>query len=255
LQTSAKGKLSVTYTLLRKPLKDNLLLLEWLAADPEELLTKFLGDSIIRIESGYLQPAKKKRIIEGAQRRSLYGNIFSTDFLYDLRYNKQALYGFEQIWNKATHIITNREPYATEEANLNFVFSDWESRISQWDYLYDYLPMLLLHAVGVVDAALRPVCSLDENDQTLTYLNRFIGFQLWIESKPTPLDPIPQERFQEIVNGLGAKCHYCGENFEISPKDANKFFSTGKIRCRKCLRISLFTPYQSISRLPETKIP
>lgn len=38
LHCSEKGKLTVTYALLRKPLRDNLLYFEWLLADPNNLL-------------------------------------------------------------------------------------------------------------------------------------------------------------------------------------------------------------------------
>lgn len=41
LKCSEKGKLSVTYSLLRKPLKDHLFILEWLLANPNDFLKKF----------------------------------------------------------------------------------------------------------------------------------------------------------------------------------------------------------------------
>ncbi|RLI99898.1 MAG: hypothetical protein DRP06_02775, partial [Candidatus Aenigmatarchaeota archaeon] len=57
--------------------------------------------------------------------------IHTAKFIYDIRYNKRVKYGFEQLWQKATHLITSQVPLQTEENNLNFVFSDKEAIISQ----------------------------------------------------------------------------------------------------------------------------
>ena len=46
LLASGKGKLTVAYALLRKPFKENLLLLEWLCGSPEDFLLKFNGESV-----------------------------------------------------------------------------------------------------------------------------------------------------------------------------------------------------------------
>ena len=43
LTCSRKGKLTVSYALLRKPLKEKLFYLEWLLAEPSELLSRFDG--------------------------------------------------------------------------------------------------------------------------------------------------------------------------------------------------------------------
>jgi len=45
LRCSEKSKLAITYTLLRKPLKDNLLLFEWIMTNRNEFLENFQKDS------------------------------------------------------------------------------------------------------------------------------------------------------------------------------------------------------------------
>lgn len=50
LQCSRKGKLTVAYALLRKPLKDNLFLLEWLLARPTDFLKRFEGENPKRFQ-------------------------------------------------------------------------------------------------------------------------------------------------------------------------------------------------------------
>jgi hypothetical protein len=74
LSCSRKEKLAVTFALLRKPLRENLLYLEWLLADPEELLTRFYSRSIAELafEKLAAAPGLTMSVIEkaSAQRRS-----------------------------------------------------------------------------------------------------------------------------------------------------------------------------------------
>ncbi len=66
LHNSSKGRLSVTFSLLRKPFKDNLLLLEWLLSDEDELLRVFLKSEISELSIEKIDSGKKLSIIEGA---------------------------------------------------------------------------------------------------------------------------------------------------------------------------------------------
>jgi hypothetical protein len=60
LRTSKRGKLTVTYSLLRKPLKENLFYFEWLLADPREFITNFDSGLIHTIELSKYVPKEKK---------------------------------------------------------------------------------------------------------------------------------------------------------------------------------------------------
>lgn len=133
LLTSERAQLSVTFSLLRKPLKDNLLILEWLLADSSDFFKEFKSDDSHKyVAIDKLTKEKKIQIISKAIEKTEKPFI-PADFLYELRYDKTKHYGFEQIWNKANHIITSNRNYATEDMNLNFVFTQESGKISQWD--------------------------------------------------------------------------------------------------------------------------
>lgn len=153
LRCSEKSKLAITYTLLRKPLKDNLLLFEWIITNRNEFLENFQKDSncyaIDRINS-----TRKKMFIEYSVKQINYSETFNADFIYNIRYSKKTECSLERLWNMANHIVTTSKDYKTESLNLNFVFSGIISKESQWNYLYSVLPYLLFYTVEVIQAVL-----------------------------------------------------------------------------------------------------
>jgi len=145
LKCSDKGKLSVTFAILRKPLKDNLFILELLNADKRNFFKKFKNPSKeLDICSGF-QPEERKRIIKANCERIKFPAEF-TDLLFDIRYNKKVN-GLEPLFQKANHITTGDKHIQTEEENLNMIFSDDSSRDSQWSILYKTLPWVLRYFV------------------------------------------------------------------------------------------------------------
>lgn len=153
LKCSEKSKLAITYTLLRKPLKDNLLFFEWITTNRNDFLEKFQNNSnfyaIDKINS-----TKKKTFIECSVNQVNYSETFDADFIYNIRYSKKTDYSLERLWNVANHLVTTIEYYKTESLNLNFIFSRADSQESQWNYLYSVLPYLPFYTVEVIQAVL-----------------------------------------------------------------------------------------------------
>ena len=153
LKCSEKSKLAITYTLLRKPLKDNLLLFEWIMTNRNEFMENFKKDSnYYAIDK--IDLTKKKMFIERSVNKIKYSETFNSDFIYNIRYSKKTDYGLEPLWNKANHIVTTSKDYKTENLNLNFIFSGADSKESQWNYLYSVLPYLLFYTVEVIQVVL-----------------------------------------------------------------------------------------------------
>jgi len=153
LKCSEKSKLAITYTLLRKPLKDNLLFFEWIITNRNEFIEKFQKNSnyyaIDKIDS-----TKKKMFIGCSVNQINYSETFNADFIYNIRYSKKTDYSLERLWNVANHLVTTCKYYKTEDLNLNFVFSGADSQESQWNYLYSVLPYLLFYTVEVIQVVL-----------------------------------------------------------------------------------------------------
>jgi len=96
LKCSEKSKLAITFTLLRKPLKDNLLFFEWILTNRNEFIEKFQKDSnyyaIDKIDS-----AKKKIFIGCSVNKIDYSETFNADFIYNIRYSKKSDYSLERL--------------------------------------------------------------------------------------------------------------------------------------------------------------
>lgn len=255
LQASEKGKLSVAYSLLRKPLKDNLLFLEWLAGKPDEFLDSFLENPIQEFAIDRIKSYQKKEIIKSALGKTALEGTLDEELLYDLRYSKTFVNGFEELWNKATHIITSAKSYATEDVNLNFIFSDWEAKLSQWDFLYDFLPLLLLYTCEIAEALIQQICHVDKIDLLGSHLLRLVGNILWIKDRPTQGADVGQlDDLENISINLAIPCKHCSATLILRPQHAKAFFISGNIKCHHCRRKNQFAPYSSITPLPLEKI-
>lgn len=173
-------KLTVAYALLRKPLRENLLYLEWLLADPEDLLNTFYNEESVELSFTRIgDPSRVRSAIEAAVVSLPHCSHFDPDWLYDLRYNKQAHYSFDALCNKAIHLVTTRESIRTEKQNFNFIFSDAESFESQLNHLFRTLPTVLLYAVEVAEVLITYVLEEPTPDFAEASLRRSIGFVLW----------------------------------------------------------------------------
>lgn len=244
LKCSEKGKLVVTYTLLRKPLKDNLFYLEWLLADPKEFLQKFLkeGPSSIALSmANTISKEKRLEIIKLAISKTHEPDWVSADFIYDLRYNKGVEYSFEGVWNQAAHLVTTVKHYATEEKNFNFVFSNKDDRLDQWEHIYSLLPLLLYHTILIIEALVDTIVVRDDTEMEWARIRRTVGFQLWsyhtqIGDKNSSLAEI-----QDFLSPLDLKCPNCARTIRFGHRNLRSFYLYGNFSCSAChTRVSLY---------------
>jgi len=238
LRCSEKAKLTVSFTLLRKPLRENLLYLEYLLYDPNKFLRAFWdhGPQHVAVETLLGRRGKVPIIISGAVARTLHPKLFDPAFLFQLRYDPAQHYSYDALWTKAVHLVTNKKGAATESKNLNFIFSDQEARLDQWRHLYATLPLLLFYMVDVATSLLVFMGANDPISPELL-LKRDLGFILWgrdparaSEGKPRPRQapmafecskcrcPIPWDwsRYRAAFEGHGLRCTRCGRSWPLA---------------------------------------
>ena len=237
LRCSEKGKLTVCFTLLRKPLRENLLYLEYLLYDPNRFVRTFWnhGPQHIAVET-LLARGKGRKIVAGALARTLHPMLFDPAFLFDLRYDLAQHYSYDPLWTKATHVITTKKSAATEAKNLNFIFSDQEAHLDQWRHLYGTLPLLLYYMVDVATSLLVFMGAKDPISPELV-LKRDLGFILWgndpdrasaarpgTRRAPMAFDcprcrrPIPWDwsRYWAAFEGRRLRCTRCGRSWPLA---------------------------------------
>lgn len=151
LETSRKAKLTISFMLVRKPLQESLFLLEAAVVNRTDFANKLTTDPVklwsqtaggVEVHTKRIQAVLD--IIGESQR-------FDAGYIAQLRYDKSAQDGFDGICNKAMHLFTSHEAIRTEPLNINFIFSDAETKLTQWSYFYSRLPYLIVYMRRLVE--------------------------------------------------------------------------------------------------------
>ncbi len=238
LYCSIRGRLTVTYALLRKPLRDNLFYLEWLLADPESLLNTlyYHPPSEMALEK-FTTREKAIPIIQAAINRTASSTMFDAEFIYDSRYNRAVEFSFEQLWNKALHLVTTRKYIETEQQNLNFIFSDDEARWGQWYHIYTTLPYLLYYTAEIADSLMILIMGDTRPNFYEALLHRSIGLLLWGQeiNKIKNLDSDELE-FNEVIKDYNFECVHCHMIIIPNSESLKYLFEKEILKCNHCHR-------------------
>ena len=151
LETSRKAKLIVSYALIRKPIQENLFVLEVIATGLDAF-----ANSLAETPAS-LDPRRGRSLDSHVQRIGAALHVlgeedrFDATYLAQLRYDKTVEDTFDGICNKAVHLFTSSSAIRTEPLNVNFIFSGREAKLTQWYYLYSRLPYILFYARRLVE--------------------------------------------------------------------------------------------------------
>ncbi|MGR3754476.1 hypothetical protein [Edwardsiella anguillarum] len=157
LKCSEKGKLNISYMLIRKPIQETLYLIESLFMDGGEF-SKSLSEDPLTLRpknaggiDNHIKRVSKVVTLLGCESR------FSGDYIARLRYDKNTEDNFDGICNLAMHLFTEHRAIKTKKLNVNFIFSDFDSKLSQWSYLYSRLPYILYYFYIIVECILSTI--------------------------------------------------------------------------------------------------
>lgn len=132
LISSKKSKLNISYMLIRKPIQESLYLLESMIIDETEF-GKSMSENPLKLRpsnAGGIE-GHTKRINIVLDKLGL-SNLFSASYLANLRYNKSSEDNFDGICNHAMHLFRQHDAIKTDKLNINFIFSDYNSKLTQW---------------------------------------------------------------------------------------------------------------------------
>lgn len=160
LFSSLQQRLTVTFSLIRKPFVYNLLVILrlYLTSDFLEKFNKEDGFDTTGIS--------QEDIIEllKASESFLFSKTIKASDVFDFVFNPNLPDSLINISNKALHPSTTRNKNnKTEIQNINFVFSTKEGVLQQWEYLYNRLTFLLLYLNEIHEAIVFNHLKLDES--------------------------------------------------------------------------------------------
>lgn len=232
---SRKAKLTVAYSLFRRPLSDNLFFLEWLLADPADFLDAFIHRGPEALEHVRKKnPSRRLDIIRQAVSRIEIAEMFEPELLDEIRFNKSLQYGFAGVWDQATHLITEHKAIRTAKQNFNFLFSSTDERMSQWDFLYSKLPILLNYAIEIVEALLARIAEGVHAEDNLTCLRRHIGFWLWSEGNSTGDEKHPPFYIKDLSAFGLPGCPACTKDVVLDQGNMKTLCERCLVLCRHC---------------------
>lgn len=240
LENIKKGQLTVAYTLLRKPLKENLFILEWIAADSFEFFKRYNFDDSKSYSPLILQCDKEflRNIIKAAIDNIEINSFYDPEFIFQLRYDKSKIFSFDQLWNLSTHLVTDRIPIKTETFNLNFVFSNENDRELQLAHIYSLLPYLMFYSVDVIETALKRISQLGKDSLST---RRYLGFLAWIQEYYVEgnLERAKEMKslLKELTASIDSKCEKCGKKLKLDKEQMINICFSSFIKCFYCKEI------------------
>jgi len=230
LSCALRGHMTVAFALLRKPLIDELLLLEQLLVDREDFIKRYYYTD----SSDKYDPSKtvnKKEIIEKAIQKLKCKHHFTAERIFDLRYNKSEISGYNWIMNHALHIVTSDKNYKTEKQNLNFVFSQKEDVERYYLHYYGFIPTLLIYSVSIIDELVFDILSPNDSSQrVIREFKRLLALLFLVDNQKDKIDKL----FDDISKELIVECPKCKNMLSLEKADCELYFYSNLLLCPKC---------------------
>jgi len=243
ISCAGRGKVTVAYTLLRKPMRDNLLYLEWVLADRQEFFDTFLYKEIKYYDISNYKVFSKDRIqniIDEASKKSYMGKALNyNNLVYTFRFNSEEQIGLQRIWNQSMHLVTKSPNYETQQGNLNFVFADAKVWNDFWDYYYFVMPQLMAYVLEICEALF--ITTIDVNEVELKFnrairLAKYANAQIELKSlqeiKDYTFDLF--KMFEDSKIHLSFKCEKCCKDIVFSSKIIDEMIKNQFIFCPTC---------------------
>ncbi len=161
LLCSKKKRLSVTFSLLRKPFVYHLPVFLRIMFDAE-FLDKFNEQDSFDVN--YIKEKDKKELIKESKKLLVGASSLEIDEIFDWIFNQNEQDSLINLSNKALHLSTTRNKNnKTELQNLNFIFANQNDIENLWSYLYNRIPVLLLYLVEVIEPLVFLLLDLPED--------------------------------------------------------------------------------------------
>lgn len=223
IESARKNHFGPAFALLRKPLKDDLLLIEMFYVKGHRFVGKFLNSSIENYSIDKIDVEKKKIIMRKCCKQI---NFFTSKRLYDLRYNRNSKVSLEKIWEKSIHIITNNKAYATEDGNLNIIFATSDIVEENITYFFKVVTSIQLYFVTLLLNILKEEKLISEDEFTLNLTQIYFAYSCTLKEK------IPKECLKE----LSFKCTKCNKAIFSTEQQIKENYKNNRFEycCSNC---------------------
>ncbi|MGT2923852.1 hypothetical protein ACVR0O_01425 [Streptococcus caviae] len=247
-----RGKVTVAFSLARKPLQDNLFYLSWILVRPAEFLEKVQYGSLEEYDVSALKGnkevvvdlfSKAKRLIQSESNSLDFSKeLLNPELLYDVIYNRRAENSLTSAFDKSIHLVTRNKNYPTEKQNLNFIFADDKIWNDFWNLYYEKIPYILIYLVEVVIAIFEKYVEIN---QEVSEINRYIRNLKVILALSKDENRELGSVFGHIFasNTISMTCDECGNNYDFDKVLIDEIRNDYLYTCRYCGNIDRLGQY------------
>lgn len=223
-----KRKFVVAFSLLRKPLKENLLYLTMILVDDDKFFEKLENSPAEGFGHPGIQDTHRKVYFTKAKSLIPFGEFVDPEVLHDMIFNVGTANGLAPLFDKATHLVTNRKQIQTENLNLNFIFKNpTDDDIHQ--SIYGQLSYILLYAMLLeIELFRKAGFNSDKLASWFSLTGMGAYSALFIKGRCKIAASMNRLLKDFLV------CPHCGESVRIRKSEAARFFTVHKITCRSC---------------------
>lgn len=224
----SKRKFAVSFSLLRKPFKENLLHLAWMLGDSESYFLSFEADPAKFMESRKADILFRTRIIEGALSRSVLPDSFDSSIIERIIYDKDDIMGLASLFDKATHLVTSARALRTEPMNLNFIFKDPRDD-DVFSSSYSSIALILMYSFAILTSEVDKVASLDVPYVRRRLLIAFMVYQSLFDSGPPTLFRVLERQLGDFY-----KCTVCHSPLKAKKPQIARLLVSERFVCGNC---------------------
>lgn len=225
-------KFSVAYSLLRKPLKENLLFLSWILGDEDDFLERFSANNYQTLNG--IGKERQIEIFAAAIKKLATKEAFDAPLVREIIYSKNISSGLEPIWQRATHLITSHgELLKTEDYGINFIFDD-NTDDYYFDILYSKLPYLMIFVTQMTLECFGLIQKINEKTYSHLVITTMGCYEaLFLKSKAQPIARMLNKNLKTFL-----KCIHCEAPLHINRDNAPTLYLTEQMQCKNCGLIS-----------------
>ncbi|MGV0910409.1 hypothetical protein [Martelella sp. FOR1707] len=229
LKSFEKRKFTVAYSLLRKPLKEGLLLLSFMCADEKLFFQTLKNDSKSLLNRKDLDESGKRRLISQALEKIRVSSFTTPDYIYDTLFNFKNDSGMSQIFDKATHFVTEYKRNQTENYNINFIFKNPLDNDVFTGETYQQISTILLFIHTMQITLYERMASVSEKYTQWMIVTSIGAFEaIFLPGRPNMVNFV-NSNFGQFMN-----CPHCGEQLRVQKRNAARFFISERMTCRNC---------------------
>ncbi|KEZ98222.1 hypothetical protein A11M_0106925 [Xanthomonas vasicola pv. vasculorum NCPPB 895] len=233
LKCFEKRKVIPGFSLLRKPLLDNLSYFSWMVADENGFYDDFTCGDVSKITQKKLGN-RRIELIESAIKAIKVEDLCSAQQINDIIFNSKNDSGLYGYFQHALHLVTvERLELKTSPENFNFIFKN-PNDDDVYFSLYSVLPLVIFYLARVVMHLFEKISPMDPVSKAAFTLRSQMGLLL--------LRHKGAERMLHIFEGISetVECFSCGGALKITARNVERIVLTETVRCTKCRRINGF---------------